>query len=248
MSFAGHRSMNSSLFSERKDSEESVSRLNSPHLGMAVNQLTPTDSRSSLISEKSNNPSNAGPPSVQLKRKLSSHDNEVWDSWLARAHVARKISSVAVLGCILFATFRLTSMNVNDTRSALKRVPNKANAHSSSVAWQSDYAIDSNLVPAHIKGNGISEGVKKIMSMVTMRSKNNEDGGNTRSMWTGGGGVSSSVRAVSRRLMPVEEAEELVMQWQEIKAEALGPDHQVQNLPEILDDSMLDQVNSSRII
>ena len=42
--------------------------------------------------------------------------------------------------------------------------------------------------------------------------------------------------------MPFEEAEALVKQWQEIKAEALGPDHQIQTLSEILDGSMLFKV------
>jgi hypothetical protein len=42
--------------------------------------------------------------------------------------------------------------------------------------------------------------------------------------------------------MPVEEAEALVKHWQAIKAEALGPGHQVHSLSEVLDESMLAQV------
>ena len=48
---------------------------------------------------------------------------------------------------------------------------------------------------------------------------------------------------MSRKLMPMEEAEVLVKQWQIIKAEALGPRYQVHSLSEILDESMLVQVS-----
>ena len=54
---------------------------------------------------------------------------------------------------------------------------------------------------------------------------------------------SSSIAAMSWKLMPMEEAEALVKQGQIIKAEALGPSYQVHSLSEILDESMLVQVN-----
>ncbi|KAF6153300.1 hypothetical protein GIB67_003490 [Kingdonia uniflora] len=47
---------------------------------------------------------------------------------------------------------------------------------------------------------------------------------------------------LDKRPFPVEEAEALVKQWQAIKAEALGPDHQLQSLSEVLSESMLTQV------
>ncbi|XP_031406118.1 plastid division protein CDP1, chloroplastic isoform X2 [Punica granatum] len=53
--------------------------------------------------------------------------------------------------------------------------------------------------------------------------------------------ISSSIVAGQRKRMPVEDAEALVKQWQAIKAEALGPTHQVQRLSDILDESMLIQ-------
>ena len=237
--------MTSSLLSERRDLDESVSRMNSSqHLGTAVKQLAPIDLQSSFISDKSNNGCNVSPSSVQLKRNLGMHRNKVWESWFTRDNVVRGFSSVAVLGCIFFASFRLTSMNVNNARSASKYVPSKSNAPASSVTWQTDYSVDNNLVPAYIKGDGISEGFKKIFAMITTQFKNNADAGNTKTSWPTAG-LSSSARAMSRRLMSMDEAEDLVKQWQEIKAQALGPNHQVNSLYEILDESMLAQVNSS---
>ncbi|KAL9253470.1 Plastid division protein CDP1, chloroplastic-like protein [Drosera capensis] len=53
--------------------------------------------------------------------------------------------------------------------------------------------------------------------------------------------LSSTLPAVRSRVMPVEEAEALVRQWQAVKADALGPNHQVHLLTDVLDDSMLHQ-------
>ncbi|KAK1320598.1 hypothetical protein QJS10_CPA03g02601 [Acorus calamus] len=44
-----------------------------------------------------------------------------------------------------------------------------------------------------------------------------------------------------KRLMPLDEAEVLVRQWQTIKAEALGPNHEIESLSDVLGDSMLHQ-------
>ncbi|KAK1272989.1 hypothetical protein QJS04_geneDACA019186 [Acorus gramineus] len=44
-----------------------------------------------------------------------------------------------------------------------------------------------------------------------------------------------------KRQMPLDEAEALVRQWQTIKAEALGPNHEIESLSDVLRDSMLHQ-------
>jgi len=49
----------------------------------------------------------------------------------------------------------------------------------------------------------------------------------------------SDITAVHKQKMDLQEAEALVKQWQDIKSEALGPDYQIEMLPEILDGSML---------
>jgi len=52
----------------------------------------------------------------------------------------------------------------------------------------------------------------------------------------------SDITAVHKQKMDLQEAEALVKQWQDIKSEALGPDYQIEMLPEILDGSMLSKV------
>lgn len=248
MSFVSHRPMQNTLLSEHKDFEDSVSRTNSSqHLGTAVKQLAPVDLQSSLILDKSNNGSSTtNASSVQLKRNLSMHHNKVWESWFSQAHLVRRFTSVAVLGCIFFASFRLTSMNVNRMKNASKCVPVKSNPHGSSVIWKTDSYMDNNLVPAYIKGDGIAGRLKKFLATVNLQFKTNSDAGNTQTSCPAAN--LSSMQTMSRTLMPMEEAEELVQQWQAIKGEALGPSHQVDSLSEILDESMLNQVSSSIVI
>ncbi|GMN51347.1 hypothetical protein TIFTF001_020498 [Ficus carica] len=237
----GHRPMPSNLLSERRDFDGSLSRLNSSqNLGTAVKQLAPIDLQNSLILDKSNNGNNASASSVQLKRNIGIHQNKVWESWSSQAYIVRRFTSVAVLGCIFFASFRLTGRNANRMRSGSKGIPSKLNTHASSLIWKTDSSIADNLVPAYINGDGVSGRLKKFLGMVATRFYSNSDAGNAQTL-SPTAKFSSSARAMSRSLMPMEEAEELVKQWQEIKGEALGPSHKVQSLSEILDDSMLSQ-------
>ncbi|XP_062112819.1 plastid division protein CDP1, chloroplastic [Humulus lupulus] len=240
-SSVGHRPMQNTLLSERKNFEDSISRVNSSqHLGTAVKQLTPIDLQSSLISDKSNIGSSGNASSVQLKRNLSMHHSKVWDSWFSQAYLVRRFTSVAVLGCIFFATLKLTSMNVNEMRNTSKYVPSKSNSNGSSHIWKADSSIDNNVVPAYIKGDGFPGRLKHFLATVATLLKKNSDSGNSHTSLPATS-LSSSMRTMSRSRMPMEEAEELVKQWQAIKAEALGPSHQVHSLSEILDESMLVQ-------
>ncbi|PQQ07774.1 plastid division protein CDP1 chloroplastic [Prunus yedoensis var. nudiflora] len=208
-----HRPISTTLVSERRDFDESLSHMNSSqHLGAAVKQLAPTDLQSPLILGKTGSGSSASASSVQLKRNLGMHHDKVWNGWVARGVLVGRITFVAVLGCIVFASLRLTGMKGNKMRSASKWSPSKPNTHTSSISWTTDSSVDSSLVPAYIMGNGLSGRLKKFL-----------------------------VTFVKRRLMSIEEAEDLVKQWQAIKAEALGPSHEIDSLCEILDQSMLVQ-------
>ncbi|XP_015865701.3 plastid division protein CDP1, chloroplastic [Ziziphus jujuba] len=233
-----HRPLSNTIVSERRDFEESLSRMSSSlNLGTAIKQLAPIDLQSSLIVDKNSNGNNSGAPSVQLKRNIRMHHNKVWESWLSPGDLVKSLTSVAVLGCIVFATVKLTRMNINEKRSA-SWVANKSEAYPSSLAWTTDYTVDNNVVPAYINGNGMGGRFKKLFTIVTKKFKNFSDAGDAQTYPAAG---LSSMTAISRRLMPMDEAEALVKQWQTIKAEALGPSHEVHSLSEILDESMLDQ-------
>ncbi|KAM4114349.1 hypothetical protein ACJW30_04G061900 [Castanea mollissima] len=94
--------------------------------------------------------------------------------------------------------------------------------------------------PAHIKESGVASRLKKLLAMANILVRNHSDAGNPHVL-SPAASISSSMTAVFRRLMPMEEAEALVRQWQAIKAKALGPSHQVHTLSEVLDESMLVQ-------
>lgn len=230
-----HRPMATTLVSERRDFDESLSHMNSStHLGTAVKQLTPTDLQSPLILGKTGSGSSVSASSVQLKRNLSMHRDKVWDSWFVRG-VLGKITFVAVMGCIVFATLKLTGRKGNGMRTASKRIPSKPNTHTSSMAWSADSSVD---FSAYVKGNGLPGRLKKFLVTFMKQARTCSDAGNPR--------ISdlSSSTAVFRRVMSIDEAEDLVKQWQEIKAEALGPSHETHSLSEILDESMLVQVKN----
>ncbi|KAL6181340.1 hypothetical protein ACLB2K_047995 [Fragaria x ananassa] len=226
-----HRPMSTTLVSERRDFDDSLSHLNSSqHLGTAVKQLAPTDLQSPFILGKTGGGSSGTAGSVQMKRNLGMHHGIVWEGWLSRGFLVGRITFVAVVGCIVFAT--LKGMK---GRSASKPAHSKPNLHTNSVAWTTDSSVDFCLGPAYIKGNGIAGGLRKFLMTFVKRARNCSDTGNSP--------VSrmSSSTYLCRRPMSVEEAEDLVKQWQEIKAEALGPSHEIQSLYEVLDESMLVQ-------
>jgi hypothetical protein len=83
--------------------------------------------------------------------------------------------------------------------------------------------------------------MRKLLSMLKMQYGNQLDTKKLQSSRLAAS-ISPSMETVSRKQMPVEEAEALVNHWQAIKAEALGPWYQVHSLSEVLDESMLAQV------
>ncbi|XP_048443703.1 plastid division protein CDP1, chloroplastic-like [Pyrus x bretschneideri] len=230
------RPMSATFVSERRDFDKCFSHMNSSqYLGTAVKQLAPTDMRSPLILGKTGSGTSAIASSVQLERNLGMDRSKVWDGWFARGVLVGRITLVGVLGCIVFATLRLTGLKGNVMRSASKQASSKRNMHTSSIAWTTNPSADSNLVPAYIKGNGLAGRFKKLLVTFMKPVGTFSDAGNRQIPYL------SSSTAVFRRLMSIEEAKDLVKQWQAIKAEALGPTHEVHSLSEILDDSMLVQ-------
>ncbi|XP_068305833.1 plastid division protein CDP1, chloroplastic-like [Pyrus communis] len=230
------RPISTAFVSERRDFDESFSHMNSSqHLGTAVKQLASTDLQSPLKLGKTGSGSSSNASSVQLERNLGMHRGKAWDGWFARGVLVGRIALAGVLGCIVFASLRLTGLKGNEMRSASKQASSKPNMHTSSIAWTTVSSADSNLVPAYVKGNGLAGRFKKLLATFMKPVGTCSDAGNPQIL-----DLSSST-AVFRRLMSIEEAEDLVKQWQAIKAEALGPTHEIHSLSEILDDSMLVQ-------
>ncbi|KAJ7970173.1 plastid division protein CDP1, chloroplastic [Quillaja saponaria] len=234
-----HRPLSSTLSLERRNFEESRSYMNSSHhLGFAVKQLTPTES--SLLSGKIDNGSTITEASVQLKRDLGIHHNRIWDWWSAHGQLVGRLTFVMVFGCIVFATFKLSVMNLGKLKTGSQWASSKPKPYTSSTAWTSDSSVDYNVGPAYIKGRGIAERLNKLLAMIKIHFMNRLDARNPSNLCSAAS-LTSSMTKMYRRLMPMEEAETLVKQWQTIKAEALGPSHQVLSLSDVLDESMLVQ-------
>ncbi|KAF9667448.1 hypothetical protein SADUNF_Sadunf15G0024100 [Salix dunnii] len=226
---------------KRMDSGESHPYMNaSQHFRSAVKQLSPTDLQSSLILTENGSGSNCNEPSVQLKREIGAHNRRAWESWLQHADVARKISFVAVLGCFVFITFKLSGMRSRRIRVASNLISDRTSINTSSLAWKTDSFLDHNVHPVHIRRSGIAERMRKLLSMLKMQYGNQLDDKKLQSSRLASS-ISPSMATVSRKQMPVEEAEALVDHWQAIKAEALGPSYQILSLSEVLDESMLAQ-------
>ncbi|KAJ6764873.1 PLASTID DIVISION PROTEIN CDP1 CHLOROPLASTIC-RELATED [Salix koriyanagi] len=235
-----HRPL-SDIAMKRMDAGETIPCMNSSqHFRSAENQLAPTDLQSSLILTKNDSGSSANEPSVQLKRDLGVHKRGTWESWIERGDLAGKIGFVGVLGCIVFITFKLSGMNVRRMRNASRVTSDRPSMGTSSLAWTTDSSLDRSVHPVYSSRSGIFGRVINLLSMIKVQFGNRSD---TKILQGSGlaASISSSIATISRKQMPVEEAEALVKHWQAIKAEALGPGHQVHSLSEVLDESMLAQ-------
>lgn len=224
------------------NSAESLPNMNSSqHFRSAVKQLAPTDLQSSLILTKNASGSNVNEPSVQLKRDLGAHNRRAWESWLAHGDVVGKISFVAVLGFVVYITFKLSGMNVRRMRVASTLVSDRPRMGTSSLAWTTDSSLDSNVGTVYNRESGIADRMRKLLSMLKMQFASPLNAKKLRTSLPPAG-ISYPMATGSRKQMSVEEAEALVKHWQATKAEALGPSHQFHSLSEVLAESMLAQV------
>ncbi|PIA35429.1 hypothetical protein AQUCO_03500062v1 [Aquilegia coerulea] len=215
----------------RLGSEESLPHLNSTrHIGVAATQLAPPNIQSPLATPKTSGGSGTAQHSVQLKRKLGSHQKNFWESWSFSGYMVPQITLISVVGCFVFVTFKLLDVQIRQMRSLSHWNMIKPTGTTSTHAWTIDPSLDHNVGPARIGGSNIGRSFKNLLIAVNKKIKHLP---NERTML-------SSSPAV-KKPMPVEEAEALVKQWQEIKAEALGPEHQVHILSEVLAAPMLVQ-------
>uniref|UniRef100_A0A5B7BJ74 Uncharacterized protein n=1 Tax=Davidia involucrata TaxID=16924 RepID=A0A5B7BJ74_DAVIN len=241
MSGISRRSLSPALASDQRDVEEPISYSNSSrHLGSAVKRLAPPNLQGPLTAGKTSNGSNVTTPSVQLKRNLGANHHKVWERWFALYNVAGKLTFVTVLGYVLFVTLKISGMQLLRMRSVSRWPSDKPRMNTSSLPWTIDTSLDKSMGAACSKENSIACRLKKLVSMLKMQLRNCPDASNLQNSCLAAS-LSSSMTAVYKRPLPVEEAETLVKQWQAIKAEALGPSHQVDSLFEVLDESMLVQ-------
>lgn len=225
-SSVGLRSSSFVLPSDHRASEEPLLHTNfARHLGPAVKQLTPANLPTQLTVDKTSN--NTMSPPVQLKRSLGTHQKKVWENWWATCNMGGRVALAAVLGCCFFATCKL---QFGGMRSPSTWNSTESKMTPSTLAWSLDWRLG------------------KLLGMIKNPLKYPPDARTMENSWPLDDPSSitkasaGSMNVLHKRQMPLEEAETLVKEWQAIKAEALGPNHQLHNLSEVLSESMLAQV------
>uniref|UniRef100_A0A0E0DK44 Uncharacterized protein n=1 Tax=Oryza meridionalis TaxID=40149 RepID=A0A0E0DK44_9ORYZ len=202
---------------------EQTPRLNSTsHLGEAVKQLAPTNLG---VHSSMDRPANGSTTSVPLKRNLVSHPARTLESWGLTGDIVGKLAYSALIGFALFGTLKLLRFQSGHMKPA--------SASRGSDATQSLNEA-STLEGSFITSN-IRKHFEKLPKMLWLNNRLY-----SRSEDSDLSSVANAVAAtVCKQSMALQEAETLVKQWQDIKSEALGPDYQIDMLPEILDGSML---------
>ncbi|KAH0926924.1 hypothetical protein HID58_019180, partial [Brassica napus] len=204
----------------------------SQHIYTAVEQLAPTNLQSPVASTKNIDESGASRPSVQLKRNLGLQQNKIWNGWLSQSSLIQRVSVAALLGCTVFFSLKLTGIRSGRLQSLPTWGSAKPHLESDSGNFRRNLAS--------VNRKGVVGNIKTLLDMLKRHHGEHSD-----ALYLKSSGLSATLShptsEVHKRPMLTEDAEELVRQWENIKAEALGPTHQVYSLPEVLDEAMLIQ-------
>lgn len=239
MSSVNHRPLSTSLATNRREFDESLpASSSSRYLGLAVKQLT--DIQGTDMVGQNSSGSNISSPSIQMKRRLGGHHSTILDMLFSEKNIIGRIVFVTVLGCFMFITLRPLSKNVVRMANGSRWISTSISDRDTGSTVCHVDSFPHKAGSAHREGNGMTSRVDKLLTMVKKQFESLSGSKSTSNSFLAAG-LFSSTAAVTRRPMQLEDAESLVKQWQTIKAEALGPDYQVQFLPEILDESMLVQ-------
>ncbi|KAL5721353.1 hypothetical protein ACHQM5_005009 [Ranunculus cassubicifolius] len=138
----------------RVGSEESPPLLNSVrHSGAAVTQLAPSDMQSPLMGIKTSSGNGTPQQSVQLKRRLGSHHENIWDSWSISGFMMGRVALVTVAGCLAVIAFKLLSIQIRQMRRPIQ-------AH---MIKPMEY----NVGPARIGGKNIARNLRTYLPFST---------------------------------------------------------------------------------
>lgn len=206
----------------------------SQHLGPAVKQLAPPSSGRSLIEGVDNSDGNSLTPSMQFKRNLSLHPNEVWGSWFELSYLVRMVVYIISLGCIMYAGFKL----IKPRFILMWEFRNPIMSSSSSLS--SEFSLDKQSRSVSIIENMISRKFRKLFSLRKSQPRYQPESAHAYAPNLAAG-LSASVKRAHIQQMSMEEAEALVKRWQAEKSAALGPNHHIHGLIAILDEPMLEQ-------
>jgi len=214
----------SSASSCNRTSGEQTPRLSpNSHLGEAVKQLAPTNL--GLHSSTDRQVNGSGTTSVPLKRNPGSHPLRTLELWGLTGDVMGKLAYSALLGFVVFGTLKLFRFQFGHMKYA-----NPSRESASTLSLDEASAPECSFITGSVRKH--FEKLSKLLWPSDDRVCPNSEERDKYPM-------PSDITAVHKQKMDLQEAEALVKQWQDIKSEALGPDYQIEMLPEILDGSML---------
>lgn len=211
----------------------------------AVKQLAPvsfqTQSNVKKVTNMATNPSNSS-----LKRSLNLQNSNFWESWSLTGDNMGRIICTTFVGCVMLGVLKILSTELRQPRVLPKLQPNQSSMNNNACIWTFGTTPD---VKSHsFTDKSIFSQLKDLMALfkyyythlADRRKVENPLLIDNLSSLT----VASAIAGTTayKRKMPFEEAERLVKQWQDVKAEALGPDHQIDTLSEILSEAMLSKV------
>jgi ARC6-like, IMS domain len=145
--------------------------------------------------------------------------------WLG---AAQKLAYSTLLGCVIFAAFKILAGPFGHTKPIKFPIRHQHENFTTALSVTSSSSIS----------RGVWNRLGKVAAILNIRSHQNQQNFGTD-------GRCEDLLICQKREMAVEEAEELVKLWQDIKAEALGSHHQISPLQSILDESMLEKVKQN---
>lgn len=214
-------------------------------MGEAVKQLAPvnlqTQSSVKQVTSMTSNPSHS-----PLKRSLNLQNSNFWESWSLTGDILGRIACTTFVGCIILGVLKMLSAELGQPRISHTLKSSQSRMNNNACIWTFDNT--SNVKSYSSIDKSIFNQLKNLMALFKHSFSHPADRRkiekpllnynlSSLAMASAGSGT-----AAYRKQMPFGEAERLVKQWQDIKAEALGPDHQIDTLPEILSESMLSKV------
>ncbi|KAM0945276.1 putative protein ACCUMULATION AND REPLICATION OF CHLOROPLASTS 6-like, IMS [Dioscorea sansibarensis] len=233
-----HRSLSHSL-STNQVPEEPLHLNSTRHLGEAVRQLAPANFQNRLNMSKSSGTIKG--PSVQVNRNPGQAHLKFWERWLLIGDITGQIGWAAFALCILVGSWKLFLLQSGWNKITYNLQPSQQRLSRSSHVWTMDHTPD---LKSNFARKNMFAWYRELLAMFRHHSKRAPDAGSSQNarpddISSLSAAYSSPANMLHRRQMPLEEAEDLVRQWQDIKAEALGPNHQIQALFDVLAESML---------
>jgi hypothetical protein len=166
--------------------------------------------------------------SVPLKRNPGSHPLRTLELWGLTGDVIGKLAYSALLGFVVFGSLKLIRFQLAHMKYAN---PSRESTSMSSLNEAS--APEGSFITSSVRKH--FENLSKLLSLSDRIHSSSEERERQPV-------PNDTTATVCKQKMDIQEAEALVKQWQDIKSEALGPDYQIDMLPEILDGSMLSKV------